>query len=159
MKTDELNTEQPQPHTGVYCVAGNRVILNSLTFQVNEILAVTDPTKATALNSAIGTLGMVTVTNSGTTDVVSTALGTETTPNYDVGCIGDANPIATGDAANIAGLNVPACVAIGASNTQTSAEVALPIKDFNLFRLRVVDAIDTLDTKIRDILAIVSLTC
>ena len=122
-------------------------------------MAITDPTKATDINTAIGTLGMVTVTNFPGTDPVSQALGTETTPNYDVGCIGAAHPIATGDAANIVGLNVPACTAIGADNTQTSDAVALSIKDFNLFRLRVVDAIDTLDTKIRDILAITSLTC
>ena len=100
------------------------------------------------------------MTNSGTTEVVSTPLGTETTPAYEVGCIGAANAVDSTDAAaNGKGLMIANCVALGTGPAQTTADVALPLKDFNLFRLRMVDAIDTLDTKIRDILAITSLTC
>ena len=64
---------------------------------------------------------------------------------------------ATGTIGTASGLAaIPRSVIAAASTTSTSA---LSVKDFNSFRLRVAAAINELDDKIRDLLAISSLTC
>ena len=94
--------------------------------------------------------------------------GSATLPNtYSVTPIvghGDAQVVAN----NLAAANGLAAVTATSPGTQvlqTAAtggmanNMALSIQDFNIFRIRVIDAINVLDAKIREMTALTTLTC
>ena len=97
---------------------------------------------------------------------VSKALGTNNPNSYEVLCIGKfSEPPPAGDSDVGLKYTQPKCATFGSStaadpNANPSPNsIALSLTDFNLFRLRVVDAINTLDNKIREILDASGLTC
>ena len=91
-------------------------------------------------------------------NAVSASLGDRTTPGYPILFpLGTAAEPVTLQSPGTDGLSFPTgnSAIIGSS----PASHALSITDFNLFRTNVIQAIDILDQKMRDILAVTEPTC
>ena len=128
----------------------NHRLLLHLTFQLNELLAISDP------QSTSGTTAPTPSNNP-----VSDSLGDRTagaSPGYPI-----LFPIGT-SATSISlitgvtdGLSFPTSITTAHGNL--ASNVALSVADFNIFRQNVIQTIDILDQKIRDILAVTQPTC
>ena len=119
-------------------------------------MAITDPA-GLAMNEAKASLGNVAISPG--TDPASKALGTRkgtgATAYELTKCIASAGG-ASSEADGLTYASGTQCVVLAAGNTDTEA---LTVTDFNLFRLRVVDALNTFENKFRELIAITDLTC
>ena len=122
----------------------------NIPFQLNEVLAISDP------QSIGGTTAPTPSTNP-----VSDSLGDRTagaSPGYPI-----LFPLGTSATtiSLISGVTDGLSFPVGSTTSMgtTAANTALSIVDFNVFRGNVIQAIDILDQKIRDILAVTQPTC
>jgi len=144
-------------------MAAETAVTNTETFvkntcnKVNEILAITAP-EGLAMNQAKNMLGNVDITpgSNPASKALGTNDGTGTNAYQLTKCVAaTGNPSAEGDGLGYA--SGVACVAPAAGGTDTEA---LTVTDFNLFRLRVVDALNTFENKFRQLTnTITDLTC
>jgi len=133
--------------------------------QMRTLLGIADPTIRT--DTGITTAGDVQVTtNAGNPAIVSTNLGSRTASSYQLtGCVVGIPTTAgtiTVPTANLNGLSFAGTDCTQTPNAAvvaTIANSAVSIADFNIFRLRMVDAINALDQKLRDALATTQPTC
>ena len=94
---------------------------------------------------------------------VSTSLGDRTygaTPGYPIIFpLGPSSGVLSGTTdPTLGGLNFATTLVYGISNTNPST-TALSMFDFNLFRWNVIQSIDIIDQKLRDILDVIEPTC
>ena len=119
-------------------------------------MAITDPV-GLALNDAKASLGNVAITPG--TDPASKALGTRTGTGataYELTkCVASAGSVSA-EADGLTYANGVNCVVAAQGSADTEV---LTVTDFNLFRLRVVDALNTFENKFRELIALTSLTC
>lgn len=133
--------------------------------QMRTLLGIADPTIRT--DTGLATAGDVQVTtNAGNPAIVSTNLGSKTASSYQLtGCVVGfvtGSPTITVPTANLNGLSFAGAncaLTPGAGGAATIDDSAVSIADFNIFRLRMVDAINALDQKLRDALATTQPTC
>ena len=88
---------------------------------------------------------------------MSTNLGSTSASSYTIAGLNTASTNAAGSATP-AGSGLATYTA-AAPDEDSQAGTALSVDDFNKFRIRVVDAINTLDSKIREITVLTDLTC
>ena len=110
----------------------------------------TNPTRTT---DTAGTL----TTSPPSPNPVSTNLGSTSASSYTIAGVNTAANAAAGSATP-AGSGLATYTA-AAPDEDSQAGTALSVDDFNKFRIRVVDAINTLDSKIREITVLTDLTC
>ena len=111
----------------------------------------TNPTRTT---DTAGTL----TTSPPSPNPVSTNLGSTSASSYTIAGVNTANTGAAAGSATPAGSGLATYTA-AAPDEDSQAGTALSVDDFNKFRIRVVDAINTLDSKIREITVLTDLTC
>ena len=140
-----------------------------LIFQLSSLVGIADPTvsylactasscsppDAARSSTGIYTSCSTSTPSSGTADCVATNL---LNTYYLSGAIGSAASTSI-PATN--GIGAVTTVALGKTSSGSSIhkDVALTVHDFNLFRKKVAEAINTLDKKIESILAISAPTC